>query len=96
MAKDVPSCTGGVSASADSKVIRFTYDQAAKSITLDKTVELPKEGIADVAVRLDGRIFATAGWDGKIRIFSYGKAKPLALLHVRSICCPILSYLVGN
>lgn len=50
------------------------------------SIELHKEGISDVALRPDDKIFATAGWDGKVRVYSYKKAAPLAILKVYSAC----------
>lgn len=62
---------------------------------------LPAGGIADVAVRGDGRIAATAGWDGKVRLFSCRRRVPLGILryHTRQVsavafspdCCLLAS-----
>jgi hypothetical protein len=30
-----------------------------------KKIEIPKEGISDVIIRADKKLFATAGWDHK-------------------------------
>ena len=43
-------------------------------------IELATPGVAAVALRGDSRIFATAGWDKKVRVFHYVKRKPLAVL----------------
>ena len=43
-------------------------------------IELSTPGIAAAALRGDSRIFATAGWDKKVRVFHYVKRKPLAVL----------------
>ncbi len=40
-------------------------------------------GIGDIAVRPDGRLLATTGWDGAVRIFHRRRMQPLALLKVR-------------
>ena len=53
-----------------------------KLLELCCTVEVKQQGIADLAIRQDQRIFASAGWDSKIRVFSYGKCKALAILQV--------------
>ena len=47
-----------------------------------KALELRKEGISDVALRGDDRLLATAGWDGRMRLYNYRKAAPLAILKV--------------
>jgi WD40 repeat protein len=40
-------------------------------LAIESTVELPKAGISDVALRSDDKLFVTAGWDGRIRVFRY-------------------------
>jgi WD40 repeat protein len=37
-------------------------------------------GIDDIAVRCDQKIWATGGWDGRVRLFDAKKKKPLAVL----------------
>lgn len=54
------------------------------------TLELQHPGISDVQVRRpDTRIFATAGWDHRVRIWDFKQKKPLAILktHSQSVCC---------
>jgi WD40 repeat protein len=54
-----------------------------------ETHELPVEGTACLRYRCDGRIFASAQWDGTIRIFD-AKVKPLAVLrHHRQSACGV-------
>lgn len=58
---------------------------------MQSTIPLKTPGIAAVAVRQDGRIIVTAGWDGRIRIFHARKHKPLAVLQyhrsgVQDVC----------
>ena len=43
-------------------------------------MHLAAPGIAAAAIRDDLRIFATAGWDKQVRVFHYGKRRPLAVL----------------
>ena len=43
-------------------------------------IELATPGVAAAALRDDSRIFVTAGWDKKVRMFHYVKRKPLAVL----------------
>ena len=52
-----------------------------------ETYELPVEGTACLRYRCDGRIFASAQWDGTIRIFD-AHLRPLAVLrhHRQSVC----------
>ncbi|KAG8460984.1 hypothetical protein KFE25_010735 [Diacronema lutheri] len=42
-------------------------------------------GINDLAVRRDGRLFASGGWDRRVRVFEFGKRwRPLAVLRHHS------------
>ena len=41
---------------------------------------MPHPGIDDIVIRSDGKIWATAGWDGRVRLFDAKKKKPLAVL----------------
>jgi len=43
-------------------------------------VDIPNNGIADIKIRPDRKIFATAGWDHRLRVFSWKKYNPLAIL----------------
>lgn len=47
-----------------------------------KTVlySMPHPGIDDITIRCDGRIWATAGWDGRLRLFDAKKGNALAVL----------------
>ncbi|OHT04847.1 hypothetical protein TRFO_27651 [Tritrichomonas foetus] len=42
--------------------------------------QMPHAGVDDITVRCDGKIWATAGWDGRVRLFDAKKGKPLAVL----------------
>ena len=73
---------GGLCAAADNKVQCFSLDTSAQPLKLSATLEVKQQGIADICIRQDQRLFATAGWDGKIRMFHYKKRKALAILQV--------------
>lgn len=45
---------------------------------LDVTIKNP--GINKVQSRIDGKVFASAGWDGHLRIFSWFSLRPLVVL----------------
>ncbi len=62
---------GGVTGAADS--IAALIDTSAE-LRVTCTCELPHAGVADVAIRADSRLFALAGWDGKVRAFRYGNS----------------------
>lgn len=62
-----------VSAGKSVKIIRnFT--------TETDTIELPFPGFNAVAIRSDGKLFVTGGWDGKLRYFSMKSGKLLAII----------------
>ncbi|XP_072659637.1 guanine nucleotide-binding protein subunit beta-like protein 1 isoform X4 [Canis lupus baileyi] len=54
-----------------------------------RTHELTNPGIADVKIRPDRKILATAGWDHRVRVFHWRTMKPLAVLsfHSATIHC---------
>lgn len=43
-------------------------------------VTLAHAGVSNVTCRHDGRIFASAGWDGCLRVFDSKRLRPLAVL----------------
>lgn len=53
-------------------------------LNLLKRLQLKAAGVADIAIRNDGRIFAVACWDCKIRVFSTKTCAPLAVLQVHT------------
>lgn len=62
-------------------------DAAAGVCTAVAACALPRPGVGDVAVRRsDGRVFATAGWDRRVRLYALGcgaaegRVRPLATL----------------
>ncbi|KAK9815640.1 hypothetical protein WJX72_007285 [[Myrmecia] bisecta] len=72
--------TGGVSGSADDKVVSFSLDFEQPCMHIRHAAVLPKPGIGDLALRPDDKIVASGDWDGKLRIFQYKKLKALAIL----------------
>ncbi|XP_064488770.1 guanine nucleotide-binding protein subunit beta-like protein 1 [Ornithodoros turicata] len=52
-----------------------------QDLRLSKEVAVVNEGFASTAIRSDGKIAASGGWDGRIRIFSWRTLKPLAVLN---------------
>ncbi|RIB25881.1 WD40-repeat-containing domain protein [Gigaspora rosea] len=87
-----------ISTSGDNKIVKYNFDE----VPLIKSTTIKYAGIAEVKIRSDGKIFATAGWDMKIRIFSSKSMKPLAILsyHRESVYALAFShikhYLVGG
>ncbi|XP_002739759.1 guanine nucleotide-binding protein subunit beta-like protein 1 [Saccoglossus kowalevskii] len=86
----------GVSGSADDKLSSWFVNEAME-IKCETKLTLTNAGISDVNIRDDDRILATAGWDSRIRIFSFKKLKPLAVLcyHRDTVHCLAFSTLQG-
>lgn len=59
---------GGVCGSPEAFLVLFS---AAAGLHVTAKVEIPNPGIADITMGKDGRIFVTAGWDGRLRVFRY-------------------------
>lgn len=78
------SPTGGACGSAEDAVVAFKLDCAARParIGIRHLIELRREGIGDAAVRPDGKLLVTAGWDGRVRVYKYRSGRALAILKV--------------
>ena len=70
----------GVTGAADDQVVVFSYDVEGKCAKVLGRLTLPQPGVSSVRIRDDERIFATAGWDRRVRIFDFRKLRPLAVL----------------
>lgn len=79
----------GICGSVEDEVISWTFDPDEQKIDMGSKVMVTNPGISDLAIRQDGRIAASAGWDFRIRIFGMKKLKPLAVLsyHTASVHC---------
>lgn len=66
-----------VSAGKSIKLIRNIW---TLGINTTSTIELPFAGCNTVAIRPDGKLFVTGGWDCKLRYFSLKTGKLLAVL----------------
>ena len=71
-----PSLNCFFSSSADAIVARHPLDGVAEP----KTSQTKHAGQQSLVVRGDGKIFATAGWDGRVRVYAAKGMKELAVL----------------
>lgn len=85
LALDVhPSLDFFLSSAADAVIAKHplapaAHDAAAHSRPL-KTLKTRHAGQQSLRVRSDGRLFATAGWDSRLRIYSCASLRELAVL----------------
>eukprot|EP00877_Chromochloris_zofingiensis_P003935 jgi/Chrzof1/13542/Cz08g01130.t1 len=79
----------GISGAADGSLSFFDIDMASGVLRQTSSIQASKEGISDICIRTDGRIAATAGWDGKVRIWHCRKQQLLAILryHTKQVAC---------
>ncbi|KAM6155936.1 guanine nucleotide-binding protein subunit beta-like protein 1 [Rhynchocyon petersi] len=78
----------GVSGSAGKALAVWTLDEQ-QALKVCRTRELTNPGIADLTIRPDCKLLATAGWDHRVRIFHWKTMKPLAVLgfHTAAVHC---------
>ncbi|XP_042639332.1 guanine nucleotide-binding protein subunit beta-like protein 1 [Orycteropus afer afer] len=78
----------GVSGSAEKALAVWSLDEQ-QALKVCRTHELTNPGIADVVIRPDRKLLATAGWDHRVRIFHWRTMKPLAVLdfHTSAVNC---------
>lgn len=72
-----------ISSSADAMLIKHPLNDCqvgSMSISSAKAINTKHAGQQDLTIRDDGRIFATAGWDARIRVYSAKSMQELAVL----------------
>ncbi|KAF9978904.1 hypothetical protein BGZ73_008409 [Actinomortierella ambigua] len=86
-----------ISCASDNNLIRYMLGNDTQGVPETVKQSLKANGIAEVQIRDDLKIVVLAGWDGKIRIFSFKTLKPLAILtcHRESLYCVALASVEG-
>ncbi|RSL54737.1 hypothetical protein CEP53_007363 [Fusarium sp. AF-6] len=57
-----------------------------------KTINTKHSGQQSLSIRSDGKIFATAGWDSKVRVYSANTIKELAVLKWHQVGCYAVAF----
>ncbi|XP_031526153.1 guanine nucleotide-binding protein subunit beta-like protein 1 isoform X2 [Vicugna pacos] len=81
----------GVSGSAEKALAVWSLDEQ-RALQVHRTHQLTNPGVADVRIRPDRRLLATAGWDHRIRVFHWRTMKPLAVLAFHSAAVHCLAF----
>uniref|UniRef100_A0A8C3VWY4 G protein subunit beta 1 like n=1 Tax=Catagonus wagneri TaxID=51154 RepID=A0A8C3VWY4_9CETA len=78
----------GISGSAEKALAVWSVDER-QTLQVRRTHQLTNPGIADIKIRPDRKILATAGWDHRVRVFLWKTMKPLAVLtfHSSTVHC---------
>lgn len=71
--------TGGASSTLKIAPLRPSTATASE-LAREQLVEVKHRGVSAISLRSDARILATGGWDSRLRLFSWPKMKPLAIL----------------
>ncbi|KIY03895.1 uncharacterized protein Z520_00586 [Fonsecaea multimorphosa CBS 102226] len=87
----LPSKTHFLTSSADSLISKFCLPSLSnvesKDLESEKSLNTKHSGQQGLSVRSDGKIFATAGWDGRVRVYSCKTMKELAVLKWHKVGC---------
>lgn len=79
----------GVIGTTSEKIVVFSIDRRSWQLLNKKTdIAIKNRGLNRIRVRPhDQKVFASAGWDGRVRVFSWKSLRPLAVLteHKRNV-----------
>ncbi|ALC42686.1 CG13192 [Drosophila busckii] len=70
----------GIVGGASDKLTSFSYERPSMQLQRGTELSIKNAGVNCVRIRADQKVFASAGWDGRIRIFSWKSLRPLAVL----------------
>jgi len=70
----------GLCAGASSDMVKFNLSLLNNHLEITQKISIPNPGIQQIEIRKDQKIFATAGWDHRVRIFALKNSKPLGII----------------
>ncbi|KAK4935848.1 Astra associated protein 1 Asa1 [Elasticomyces elasticus] len=84
-----PSREHFVTSGADATIAKFTLklSDISEARNPEKSVNTKHAGQQGLSYRSDGKILATAGWDGRVRVYSAKTLKELAVLKWHTLGC---------
>ena len=84
-----PDSRSFFTSSADAHVVKFSLSMASAGDSCRRLqcTDTKHSGQQGLSVRSDGKIFATAGWDGRLRIYSAKTTRELAVLSWHKVGC---------
>lgn len=84
-----PVSNRGLIGTTGDQIVVFSIDRRAWQLVNKKTeIAIKNRGLNRIRVRArDQKVFASAGWDGRVRVFSWKSLRPLAVLtqHKRNV-----------
>lgn len=94
-----PDLTALITSSADAIVAKFVIPaitdaefSIVKPAQPEKLQNTKHAGQQDLKIRSDGKIFTTAGWDGRLRVYSVKTLKELAVLQWHKDGCYAVAF----
>lgn len=75
-----PVTNRGVAGGSSDHITVFSLDRKTGEIRRKSDIGIKNPGVHRVRIRKDLKVFSSAGWDGRIRIFSWKSLRPLAVL----------------
>ena len=86
-------CRFLITSSADAVVAKFVIpDRILGQVDVEKVNGTKHAGQQDLKIRSDGRVFATAGWDKAVRVYSTKTLKELAVLQWHQEGCYAVAF----
>ncbi|XP_058457978.1 guanine nucleotide-binding protein subunit beta-like protein 1 [Malaya genurostris] len=75
-----PVTNRGVCGGSSNEITVFSIDRKTFELEKKSMIIIKNPGVHRLKIRKDLKVFASAGWDGRIRIFSWKSLRPLAVL----------------